>query len=196
MKALHVSPSSQCRVANEEQEWTGRSTSIAQGRFNEPPSSIFFRTFHVTSHRILRTTSSERLEIVLNDEKPGRPKQLEAGLQRRSEVAAKVERQAPSSFRGENSGGRCRLHFSKAADTPKMWASRQLQPLASEQYTVLSADETCSLNIFPSRRQQKEQTLSFPRRSQTESSLPCFSRLKRLPHFPRNLKPDFTHYLR
>ena len=31
VKALHVSPFSQYRVANEEQEWIGRSTSIAPG---------------------------------------------------------------------------------------------------------------------------------------------------------------------
>jgi hypothetical protein len=87
---------------------------------------------------------------------------LEAGLQRRSEVAAKVERQAPSSFRGENSGGRCRLHFSKAADTPKMWASRQLQPLASEQYTVLSADENVLAQHLSQQKATKRTNTVFP----------------------------------
>jgi hypothetical protein len=41
VKALHVSPFSQYRVANEEQEWIGRSILIAPGRFSEPPPSTF-----------------------------------------------------------------------------------------------------------------------------------------------------------
>lgn len=61
----------------------------------------FFQTFPITSRLVLRTTLPTARNDAPQTGKQGRPKQLEAGLQRRNEVAAKVEPQArpPSAMR-------------------------------------------------------------------------------------------------
>lgn len=90
----------------------------------------------------------------------------------------------PSSFRGENCGGRLLPAFSlKQPDSENLGEQAAVTTGIWTNALSWTQPKTWLVQHLSSRRQQREQTLSFPRRSEIESSLALFFSFEEVPKF-------------